>query len=129
MFADERLEHGIRHEAAIECARDAFHREIVMGRADAARGDHEIEIARAVRDFAGDQIEFVGDGGDAGERDANLAQLASREERVRVLNLAGKDFVTHHHQRATAFSHRLQLLARSASVRIIASAPLPAAMG
>ena len=57
------------------------------------------------------------------ERDANLAQLASREKRVRVLNLAGKDFVTHHHQRATAFSHRLQLLARSASAVLSQAAP------
>ena len=105
MLADERLEDRIHHEAPLERARHSFHREIVMRRADAARSDYEIEVARAVRDFAGDQIEFIGDSCDASEGDANLAQLASREVRVRVLNLAGKDFVTHHHQRATAFSH------------------------
>src|ERR1700719_4542932 len=36
MFTDEFFEHGVHHEAPIERARDPFHREIVMGRADAA---------------------------------------------------------------------------------------------
>src|SRR5271155_2007619 len=105
VLTDYPLEVRVDHEAALERARHAFHREIVMRRADPARSDDKIEIARAVSDFACDEIKLVGDSRDTGQGYANLAQLASCEVRVRVLNLAGKDFVTHNHQRATAFSH------------------------
>ena len=64
VFANQAFEIRMQHQAAVERARDALHRKIIVSRADSARGDHKIEIARAVRDFGRDQWKVIWDGGD-----------------------------------------------------------------
>jgi len=53
----------------------------------------------------------------------NFAQLAGCEIRIGVLHLAGKDFVSHHHQRATAFSHLKSMPCATRLAPIIARSP------
>src|SRR5579885_1953545 len=75
-------------QLASERTRHAVERDIVVRRTDATRGKHDIEAARAMTDFLGDQRDVVGYHRDTLECDANCAQLAGCEVRIGVLRLS-----------------------------------------
>src|SRR5262249_41072114 len=93
VLADAALDRGVTDDSSVEAPSDALHRHVVVRRADAARGEHDVVAGLEVGDGGGDLVELVGHGEDATHRDADAAQLAGQERRVGVHPLPREDLV------------------------------------
>ncbi len=101
------LEFGMNYQLAFERARHTLHRDVVMGWADAAGSQHELEALGAISNFLRDSVQFIRHDRNPFERNAQLAQFARGEVRVSVLHFPGQDLVANHDDRASSLPHTL----------------------
>jgi hypothetical protein len=80
-------------QRAGEGAADRLHRDVVVGGADAARGEDEGGAGEQTHEGAADVVELVGDGADLEETDASTTQHLREEVAVEIAGLAGEELV------------------------------------
>src|SRR5262249_22178860 len=93
VLADAALDRRVTDDSSLETPRDAFHRHVVVGGADAARGEHDVVAGLEVGDGGGDLVELAGRGGVAPPGGPGPAQPAGRERGLGVHPLPREDLV------------------------------------
>ena len=93
-LANARFQLGVAHDRDGECRCDGGDRHVVVGRADAARGEDVVE-GRGRRAHRSDDLgRHVGNHFDAPDANAQLAQLAHQEAGVLLFDFSGQNLVT-----------------------------------
>ncbi len=93
MPLEEAHQHRVAHDLRPHRQRDALDRDVVVGRPDAAGGEHDVVGAAEGSDLLGDQRDLVGNDGDPPHVDAERAELAAQVRGVGVGDLPGEDLV------------------------------------
>ena len=89
-----------------ESGGDAFAGDVVVGRADAAGGEHVVEAGAALVDRRDDGVGHVGDDADLAQRDADGAEAGGDELDVGVLGAAGEHLVADDEQAGDRIGHQ-----------------------
>lgn len=104
---DHPLEFDVAFDPDAECSCHRRNGAIVVGRADATRGDDGVEAFRAESDLSGDLVLFVAHGDDAPEVDPEVAHEFDDALDVGVADFAGQDFVAD--DESSSCSHRIRI--------------------
>ena len=91
--ADAGLEIRVSCDGGPERVGDRRDRDVVVGRADAARREHVVETCRGIAHGRRDVLEIVGNHGDPPQVHAETTKLADQKRRVLFHELSAQDLV------------------------------------